>query len=138
MVIRELTGAQLRIDRGLQAHTITCARCAYCLLIGRGDRAALLISLGDLQAAGWRASGRLALCPTCVPLARAEASDWRASGRLELCPPRAPAARAEAAARAPAAPADPSIARTALRQYAYRATGETRQWALTLLREWGG
>ena len=110
-----LTGTHLRFDRALGASTLTCARCAYCVCVGRGDRAALLVSLGDLFAAGWRASGRLAMCPTCVPLARAEA-----------------------AARAPAPPADPSPSRTALRQYAQTATGETRRWALTLLREWGG
>ena len=114
-MVTGLTGAHLRLDRALNASTVTCSRCAYCVCVGRGDRAALLVSLGDLHAAGWRASGRSALCPTCVPLARAEA-----------------------AARAPARPADPSLSRSILRQYAYRATGETRRWALTLLREWGG
>lgn len=114
-MVTQLTGAHLRFDRSLDAHSITCARCAYCVCVGRGDRAALLVSLGDLFAAGWRASGRTALCPTCDPLARAEA-----------------------AARAPARPADPSLSRSILRAYAYRATGETRRWALTLLREWGG
>ena len=111
----QLSGAHLRFDRALGAHSITCARCAYCVCVGRGDRAALLVSLGDLFAAGWRASGRAALCPTCVTTVRAEA-----------------------AGRAPATPADPSLSRSILRQYAYRATGETRRWALTLLREWGG
>ena len=110
-----LTGAHLRFDRALGAHSITCARCAYCVCVGRGDRAALLVALGDLHDAGWRSRGRTALCPTCVPIARAEA-----------------------AARAPATPADPSLSRSILRQYAYRSTGETRRWALTLLREWGG
>lgn len=110
-----LTGTHLRFDRALQASTITCARCAYCLCVGRGDRAALLVALGDLHDAGWRATGREPLCPPCVPLARAEA-----------------------AARAPARSADPSPSRTALRQYAQTATGETRRWALVLLAEWGG
>jgi hypothetical protein len=114
-VVTQLSGAHLRFDRALGAHSITCARCAYCVCVGRGDRAALLVSLGDLFAAGWRASGRAALCPTCASLARAEA-----------------------AGRAPAPPADPSLSRSILRAYAHRATGETRRWALTLLREWGG
>jgi hypothetical protein len=114
-VVTGLTGAHLRLDRALGASTITCSRCAYCVCVGRGDRAALLIALGDLHDAGWRASGRAALCPTCASLARAEA-----------------------AARAAAPPADPSPSRTALRQYARTSTGETRRWALTLLREWGG
>lgn len=111
----QLSGAHLRLDRALGASTITCSRCAYCLCVGRGDRAALLVALGDLHDAGWRASGRAALCPTCVTTVRAEA-----------------------AARAAAGPADPSLSRSILRAYAYRATGETRRWALTLLREWGG
>lgn len=114
-MVTQLSGAHLRFDRALNASTVTCSRCAYCLCVGRGDRAALLVALGDLHDAGWRASGRAALCPTCASLARAEA-----------------------AARAPATPADPSLSRSILRQYAYRATGETRRWALMLLREWGG
>jgi len=115
VVTRPLTTAQVRWDARLGANTITCSRCAYCLLLGRGDRAALVIAVGELEAAGWRSRGRLAMCSTCVPIARAEA-----------------------AGRAPATPADPSLSRSILRQYAYRATGETRRWALTLLREWGG
>ena len=111
----QLSGAHLRFDRALNASTITCSSCAYCLCVGRGDRAALLLALDDLFAAGWRASGRAALCPTCVPLSRAEAAH-----------------------RASTSPADPSPSRTALRQYAQTSTGETRRWALTLLREWGG
>ncbi len=114
-MVTGLTGAHLRLDRALNASTITCSRCAYCVCIGRGDRAALLVALGDLFDAGWRASGRAALCPTCASLAHAEA-----------------------AARAAAPPADPSLSRSILRQYARTSTGETRRWALTLLREWGG
>ena len=110
-----LTGTHLRFDRALGASTVTCSRCAYCVCVGRGDRAALLVALGDLHDVGWRAAGRAALCPTCVPLARAEAAH-----------------------RASTSPADPSPSRTALRQYARSATGETRRWALVLLAEWGG
>lgn len=111
----QLSGTHLRFDRALNASTITCSSCAYCLCVGRGDRAALLLALDDLFAAGWRASGRAALCATCVTTVRAEA-----------------------AARAAAGPADPSLSRSILRAYAHRATGETRRWALVLLAEWGG
>lgn len=112
---RDLTGRQLRFDPQLDAHLVTCSRCGTVARVERGDRSHLLLEIAALGRAGWRRRGREPLCPTCAR----------------------PAAPEPRTAR-PSVPYDPSIARTALRAYAYQSTGETRRWALTLLREWGG
>lgn len=111
----ELTGLQLRFDAVLDAHLVTCARCGTVALVQRGDRAHLLLELASLGRAGWRKKGRKPLCPPCARSAAPE--------------PRTPR---------PSVPYDASLARATLRAYAGTATGETRRWALILLREWGG
>jgi len=114
-VTRDISGRQLRFDPQLDAHSITCARCGVVARVERGDRAHLLLELAALGRAGWRRRGREPLCPPCVRSREPEPRTAR-----------------------PSVPYDPSIARTALRAYAYRATGGERRWALTLLHEWGG
>lgn len=109
---RPVRGLPSRFSARLDAHLVACAQCDT---VVRLDRATLGLELLALEAAGWRRKRGAAVCPTC---ARPIAPE-----------PRTPR---------PSVPYDPSIARTALRAYAYRSTGETRRWALTLLHEWGG
>ena len=109
---RPVRGIPSRFSPRLGAHLVSCSQCDTVL---RLDRATVGLELLALEAAGWRRKRGAAVCPTC---ARPIAPE-----------PRTPR---------PSVPYDPSLARATLRAYAGTATGETRRWALILLREWGG